>query len=96
MKHMRYAFVLAALLLVAGIAAAQVSQNYDLSWHVVGGGGAPVASSAHQVNGTLGQLAIGPAGSAGQHSIGSGYWYGVHREAPGCKIYLPLVVRGGG
>ncbi len=85
---------LVALFLVAGLAGAQ-GTTHATTWHVVAAGGAPMSSSAHQVNGTLGQVAIGPAGNPGGHAVGAGYWYGVRREAEGYKIYLPLVVKGG-
>ena len=95
MKRLTLVLVLAALLLLAGIAGAQVSPGHDLSWHVVAGGGSAMASADHQVRSTLGQVAIGPAASPGGHAIGAGYWYGIRREAEGYKIYLPLVVKGG-
>ena len=79
-------------LLVTGIAGAQVSTNYDLSWHVIAGAGSEMASAGHQVRSTLGQLSIGPADSAGHH-VGAGYWYGVWREEEPHRIYLPLVMR---
>jgi hypothetical protein len=85
---------LAALLLLAGAAWAQVSPGHDLSWHVLAGGGAGMASAGCGVNGTLGQLAIGPAGGAG-HSLGAGYWYGVGPRAQLAphRIYLPVVLK---
>ena len=84
-----------AVVLLAGLALvtaawAQVSPNYDLSWHVVAGGGLRVASSGHVVQSTVGQFAVGPAGST--HAVSSGYWYGM-RPAAGYAIYLPLVLR---
>ena len=79
-----------AVLLLVGTVWAQVSPNYDLSWHVVGGGGREgMTSGSHQVHGTLGQFAIGPATSAG-HFCGAGYWYGIEL---GFYLYLPLIVK---
>ena len=95
MKRLTFVLALAALLLAAGIAAAQVSPGHDLSWHVVAGGGNAMASADHQVRSTLGQVSIGPAASPGGHAVGAGYWYGIRREVEGFKIYLPLVMRGG-
>ncbi len=81
-------------LLVAGVAWAQVSPNFDLSWHVVAGGGSNMTSANHQVRSTLGQFSIGPASSAG-YRVGSGYWYGIRREVQpvGYTIYLPIVLK---
>jgi hypothetical protein len=85
---------LLVILAVAGVASAQVSPAHDLSWHVVAAGGAGMASGGHRVNGTLGQLAIGPAQGA-EHGLCAGYWCGVRREV-GYSIYLPLLTRGWG
>ncbi len=67
---------------------------HSADWHVVAGGGAPMAATGHQVNGTLGQLSIGPV-SAPAHALGSGYWYGIRQEEDEFKIYLPVVIRSG-
>ena len=80
-----------ALLLLGGVAWAQVSPGHDLSWHVIASGGAAMASVGHRVNGTLGQLAIGPAGTAG-HTLHSGYWQPLS-PAAGWRTFLPLVVK---
>ena len=93
----RSILLLAALAVLAGVAWAQAPEQHDLSWHVVGAGGQDSASAAHQVHGTLGQLAIGPAAaSAGGHQVGSGYWVGVGRAAPVWRVYLPLVLKNAG
>jgi len=86
---------LLAILVTVGIVWAQTSPNHDLSWHVLSPGGREWTSSGtHLVNSTLGQVAIGPAGAGGGHSVGSGYWYGVrHVTMAGYRVYLPLVLR---
>jgi hypothetical protein len=87
-----------ALGLARGAVLAQVSDNYDLSWHVLAPGGREgMTSGSHAVHGTLGQFAIGPAAS-GATSVGSGYWAGVARAGGGqmvvsYQVYLPLIVR---
>jgi hypothetical protein len=82
--------VLASLLLVGSVAA-QTSPGYDLSWHVVATGGREGATSGtHIMHGTLGQLAIGPAGAT--HAVGAGYWYGLGQRLHG--LYLPLIIKG--
>ena len=97
MKTRLLAITLALLVVLAavGIVWAQTSPNYDLSWHVLSPGGSEWSSSGtHMVNGTLSQLAIGPAAAAGGHSVGSGYWYGVrHAAMAPYRVYLPLVLR---
>jgi hypothetical protein len=83
-----------ALLLVVSIALAQASDNYDLSWHVVSGGGGPMSSTNYAINGTIGQAAIGPAVST-NYDLGAGYWYGVVIQIGPVefKIYLPLILK---
>ena len=86
------AVVALAVLLLAGTVLAQTSPNHDLSWHVVAGGGREgMTSGSHQINGTLGQFAIGPAASTG-HAVGAGYWYGVS-IGRSMAVYLPLLYK---
>ena len=90
MKSRMILLSMAVLLLLAGAAGAQVSPGHDLSWHVIAAGGAGMASSGHSANGTLGQLAIGPA--VGEpHALAAGYWHGLGGQL--YAIYLPLIVR---
>ncbi len=97
-RGQRWAIALTILLgiLLAGTVWAQTSPNYDLSWHVMAGGGREwMSSGSHLVNSTLGQFAIGPATSSG-HRLGAGYWYGIRRVAPPPPtfgLYLPLVMK---
>jgi len=86
--------VLVALAAV-GIAWAQTAPDHDLSWHVLSPGGSEWSSSGtHMVNGTLSQLAIGPAAATGGHSVGSGYWYGVRQATmANYRFYLPIVLK---
>ncbi len=84
-------FILAAcLLLVAVPALAQVSASYDLSWHVVAGGGGRMASAGHTLQGTVGQPVTGVM-------LGSGYTLCSGFECGGAavqyRIYLPVVLR---
>jgi hypothetical protein len=79
-------------LALALTAVAQVSGLYDLSWHVIGGGGGRMESpGGHQLRGTAGQSLTGAMQSAGAHALCSGYWpCGVADEH---RIFLPLVAR---
>ena len=87
--------VLAAVLLTGGLlspappAAAQESSNYNLEWHVIGGGGQPIASAHYMVNSTVGQGAARPPLSLSSHyAVSGGYWF-----PPAYRIYLPLILR---
>jgi hypothetical protein len=86
------------LALAGGIALAQTSAHYDLSWHVLSAGGREgMTSGSYTAHGTLGQFAIGPA-TSGQTSVGSGYWSGVQQAMGGpvpggYEIYLPILLK---
>ncbi len=81
------------LLLAAAIPAlAQVSAHYDLSWHVIGGGGGESTSAAHLLRGTVGQALTGTSLSS-SHMLCSGFWCS-GAAVVSYHIYLPLVLRG--
>ena len=70
-------------------AVAQTSTNYNLEWHVIGGGGGPVSSASYAVNSTAGQGAASPPYSFGsRYIVSGGYW-----SIPVYRIFLPLVVK---
>jgi hypothetical protein len=58
-----------------GIVFAQASENYNLSWHVIGGGGNPMSSNSYRMAGTVGQI-IGVSEST-NYRIEAGYWNGI-------------------
>ncbi|MCP4537179.1 MAG: hypothetical protein GY832_08520 [Chloroflexi bacterium] len=68
---------------------AQTSGNYNLEWHVVGGGGGLVSSASYAVNSTAGQGAASPPYSTGSHYVVSGGYL----FFPLYRIYLPLVMK---
>lgn len=80
---------LLVVLLLAGVALAQSSTGFDLSWHVLSGGGGPAESTHYAMNGTVGQAAVGFSDSA-SYGMQSGYWQNWLDR----RIYLPLIVRG--
>jgi hypothetical protein len=84
---------LAVVLALTSVVLAQVSANYDLSWHVIAGGGGRMESAGHTLRGTTGQPLVGPMSSGG-HALHSGFW-GRMVAAPKHRvhIYMPLVVR---
>ena len=68
---------------------AQVSSNYDLSWHAIAGGGGRMESAGgHAMLGTGGQSLVGPMESGG-HALCGGFWCGAAAQY---RVYLPLVV----
>ena len=67
-RFLAISLALFVILSAVGIVWAQTSPNYDLTWHVLSPGGSEWGSSGtHMVNGTLSQLAIGPAAASGGH-----------------------------
>jgi hypothetical protein len=78
-------------LLLASVAFAQTSTNFDLSWHVLAGGGGRADSTHYAMNGTAGQAVVGFSDNA-SYGMQSGYWSGT--SLPGYGVYLPLVLRG--
>ena len=67
--------LLLAVLTIGGAALAQTSSNYDLGWHVIGGGGQPVGSPHYVVHSTIGQGSASLFYLTGEHHIlGAGFW----------------------
>jgi hypothetical protein len=83
------AAALLVVLLLTGIATAQTSASFDLSWHVLAGGGGQAAGTTYAANYTVGQGTIGWTDS-GSYGAGIGYWYGA---TGGYRIFLPLVLK---
>lgn len=75
MKRRVTVIILVGLLCLASIAYAQVSENYDLSWNVIGGGGGPMDSASYAMRSTVGKI-IGLS-SGNNYQLGAGYRYGV-------------------
>ena len=67
--------VIAALAIVATSVLAQTSTNFNQTWHVLAGAGAPASSENFAVNGTLTQMAIGVS-QGSSYRTESGYWHG--------------------
>jgi hypothetical protein len=60
--------LLLAILSLGGGALAQTSPNFNLEWHVIGGGGQPVSSARYIVSSTIGQGAASSVYLSGEHS----------------------------
>lgn len=86
------ALLLLAMVVTLGTALAQTSANYNLEWHVIGGGGQPVDSFSYIVNSTVGQEAASPPYSLSPgYVVSGGYWFGDGLKIP--RAYLPLVLK---
>lgn len=73
-------------------ALAQISSNYDLSWHVIAGGGGPMKSPAgHTLLGTAGQPLVGTMKTSSGHSLCSGFW--TCSAGGQYRVFLPMVTR---
>src|SRR5512141_919434 len=98
----RMRFILLTVVVVALFAAvlfgatattqAQSGGGYDLTWNVIGGGGATFSTGGgYSFGGTIGQaVAGGPATGGGSYSLNSGFWAGVTNWL---STYLPLIRR---
>jgi hypothetical protein len=88
-RELVLALALCLLLALSVPALAQVSAGYNLSWHVIGGGGGQSSSAGHTLMATVGQPLTGAMLSGG-HSLCSGFWCG---RTARYRVYLPLVLR---
>lgn len=71
----KIAFLLVLVIVTAGVVQAQTSTTYDLTWHVIGGGGAPISSANYAVNSTAGQGSASPPTAAStSYIVTGGYW----------------------
>ena len=86
--------IILVLFILASVALAQVSANYDLSWHVIAGGGGRMEGGNHSVLGTIGQPVAGPM-SGSSYTLDSGFWGRRVTAGQNHEIYLPLVLRVG-
>lgn len=97
MKERRVIVIALSVLVIlslATVALAQISANFDLSWHVFGSGGGQSESANYRVQDTLGQWTGGTSFSA-QHQVQAGFWNGVvlAPAPPPSIVYLPLTLR---
>jgi len=74
-RNLMAVLVALASLLVVSIVLAQTSTNFDQSWHVLSGAGAPASSTNFAADGSLSQLATDIA-EGSNYRVESGYWYG--------------------
>jgi hypothetical protein len=91
---LRIIVIVLAMFALASVALAQASTNYDLSWHVIAGGGGRMEGGNHSVLGTIGQPVAGSTSSSG-HTLDSGFWGRRTTVGQEYGIYLPVVLRAG-
>ncbi len=84
--------LLFALMVTLGTGLAQTSANFNLEWHVIGGGGQPVSSANYIVNSTAGQgVASPPYPFSGSCVVCGGYWCTEGSTVFPC--FLPLALK---
>jgi len=86
-KRLVWLTVVLGCLLLSGVVLAQVSTNFDLSWHLLSGGGGSRGSDNYQIDDSLGQWAGGSTGST-NYDLDPGFWYGVAAEPAPCLVGL--------
>lgn len=83
--------LLVALIVTVRTGLAQTSANYNLEWHVIGGGGEPVSSANYTVNSTAGQGAASPPYPLSASSVlCAGYWCSRGLEM---ELFIPLALK---
>jgi hypothetical protein len=88
MKISKGLVILTGVLCLIGLAGAMVSTNFNLGWHVIGGGGGPMSSTNYRMAGTVGQI-IGVSESM-NYRLETGYWYGT--AAPPTDTQAPAAI----
>ena len=66
---------LLALLTIGGVALAQTSTNFDLSWYTFGSGGGVRQSTNYRLQDTTGLIAVAPTAGSSNYNIQGGFWY---------------------
>ena len=93
MKWLRLFLVtLLAIAIVVPVVWAQASQDFDLHWNVLGGGGGRSAGGNFALHGTIGQPAVTTL-TGGPFVLQGGFWLGpaAPEPPPGHAVFLPLV-----
>lgn len=75
--------VAAVFMVAAGAAHATTQAGEHVPWQVVASGATDGLSSAHKLQGSMGQAAVG-AGSGSGHSLRSGFWQNFVTGEPSC------------
>lgn len=94
MKSMNSKFILAVLLAgvillsLASYTLAQITGDYDLSWHAVAAGGGTSSAGGYTLSATSGQAAASLL-TGGGYTLASGFW---SLPMP-IYVYLPFIAR---
>ncbi|RMD64975.1 hypothetical protein D6833_03620 [Candidatus Parcubacteria bacterium] len=80
-------YVLIVLLVIAMGGLVLANTQYDLSWHVIGGGGGTSSGGHYALDATIGQPVAASSGGD-VYQVCAGYWCG---NVPGWHLYLPNV-----
>jgi hypothetical protein len=91
MKTRTPIIVIVMALLFAGLAYAQSSGGYDLTWNTIDNGSGTLGNGGYTLDGTIGQPDTNAPSSNGGYTLTGGFW---HTIAPAYPIYLPLIRRG--
>lgn len=91
-KKLLLALFLVLLLSLAAfiVVSAQVSEGFDLSWYVVGGGGGNSESGDYVLSSTVGQTAAGESTSSDGYTQTHGFW---QTFTDTVRTLLPLTVK---
>src|SRR5437016_1852916 len=76
--------LLAAGIGLAGLAGAARGQAFDMSWFAINGGGQTSVQNGLQLDGTIGQAAVGAEMSGGGLSVSGGFWSIADSPAHSC------------
>jgi hypothetical protein len=96
MKQVAVFLVLMAVLLTIGVAMAQTSGEYDLSWSTIDGGGGNSSGGNYMLSGTIGQPDAGTAMSGDDYRLIGGFWAAgtpARGQGGNFDVYLPLTLR---
>ena len=86
MRWLKITILVAAIAVIAlasSVVFAQTGDGFDLTWHVMGGGGggSPLTGSGFSMRSTIGQTAIGSSSDA-PYETRHGYWPGAINTMP--------------
>jgi uncharacterized membrane protein len=82
--------VFIALSVASGVALAQTSDDYDLSWSTVDGGSAFSSGGVYSIGATIGQPDGGQM-SAGVYSLQGGFWGVMQTLDQDFELFLPTI-----
>ena len=91
-RGLTWLIIFLGTLVLTGVVLAQASTNFDLSWHILSGGGGFRSSANYHISDSLAQW-VGQSSSSTGYQIESGFWYGTVISEERREVYLPLVLK---